>query len=122
MTIIIRTDTKEPIQQQVYEQIKAQIFNRNLKPGSLIPSIRTLASELQISVITVKNAYDLLQKEGLVYSFPAKGFYISDLSDEEIEKRKLFMLMQATEEMIQNLEPYGIKREDVIQFLHTQEH
>ena len=66
MTIIIRTDTKEPIQQQVYEQIKAQIFNRNLKPGSLIPSIRTLASELQISVITVKNAYDLLQKEGLI--------------------------------------------------------
>lgn len=122
MTIIIRTDTKEPIQQQVYEQIKAQIFNRNLKPGSLIPSIRTLASELQISVITVKNAYDLLQKEGLIYSFPAKGFYISDLSDEEIEKRKLFMLMQATEEMIQNLEPYGIKREDVIQFLHIQEH
>ena len=122
MTIIIRTDTKEPIQQQVYEQIKAQIFNRNLKPGSLIPSIRTLASALHISVITVKTAYDLLQNEGLIYSFPAKGFYISDLSDEEIEKRKLFMLMQATEEMIQNLEPYGIKREDVIQFLHTQEH
>ena len=42
--------------------------------------------------------------------------------DEEIEKRKVFMLMQATEEMIQNLEPYGIKREDVIQFLHTQKH
>ena len=118
MTIIIRTDTKEPIQQQVYEQIKAQIFNRNLKPGSLIPSIRTLASELQISVITVKNAYERLEMLAKIKEEDEK----EKKKSEEIEKRKLFMLMQATEEMIQNLEPYGIKREDVIQFLHTQEH
>ncbi|MGO2083260.1 GntR family transcriptional regulator [Vagococcus sp.] len=78
MEIILKNGTL-PIYEQVYQQIKKQIMNSSLKENTELPSIRGLAKELNISVITIKKAYELLVTDGLAYSIPGKGHYVSTI-------------------------------------------
>ena len=66
MELIIRNTTNQPIYDQIYSQIKAQIIAGNLSPGEALPSIRALAKDLRISVITTKRAYEELEREGFI--------------------------------------------------------
>ena len=75
MEIIIRNTANQPIYEQIYSQLKAQIIAGVLAPGEALPSIRALAKDLKISVITTKRAYDELEAEGFIYSVPGKGSY-----------------------------------------------
>ena len=68
------TKAARPIYDQIYNQIKQQIISGALQPDEAMPSIRGLARDLRISVITTKRAYDELEKEGFLYAVPAKGF------------------------------------------------
>ena len=67
MELIIRNTTNQPIYEQIYAQIKAQIIAGKLAPGEALPSIRALAKDLRISVITTKRAYDELEADGFLY-------------------------------------------------------
>ena len=76
MDIILRTSSEEPIYQQITDQIKAQIMNGTLTAGDALPSMRTLASQLRISVITTKRAYEDLERDGYIENFAGKGCFV----------------------------------------------
>ena len=76
MKILIRTQGTLAIYEQIVDQLKNAIVTGELKAGEALPSIRALAGELEVSVITTKRAYEELEKEGLVRAVPGKGFYV----------------------------------------------
>lgn len=80
MEIIISNSSGVPIYEQIKEQIKVKITSNELKPGELLPSIRSLAKDLRCSVITTKNAYEELVREGYVITIPSKGFYVAEIN------------------------------------------
>lgn len=77
MEIVISNKTSRPLYEQIGTQIKMQIMNGKLKAGEALPSIRSLAKSLQISVLTVQKAYDLLQADGFIETTAGKGCYVS---------------------------------------------
>ena len=77
MFILIDNKNGTPIYDQIYTQIKNQILSGELKPDSALPSIRALAKDLRISFITTKRAYEELEKDGFLYTIPAKGCYVA---------------------------------------------
>ncbi len=115
MNIIIRNTNNEPIYTQIYNQIKTAIVTGEVSPNELLPSIRNLAKELRISVITTKRAYEELERDGYIYSVAGKGFYVAEKNNEiikeanlkEIEEhmRKIYNLAQScqlsTEEILE---------------------
>ncbi len=82
MNIIIKNANNEPIYAQINNQIKNAITSGELNEGDLLPSIRNLAKDLRISVITTKRAYDELESEGYIYSVAGKGFYVAEKNTE----------------------------------------
>ena len=78
MELIIRNTTNQPIYDQIYSQIKAQIIAGKLSPGEALPSIRALAKDLKISVITTKRAYDELEADGFLYTVAGKGCFVAE--------------------------------------------
>lgn len=72
----------ESLQSQIVRQIRAKILSDELAPGTSLPSIRVLARESQVSVITVQRAYELLEREGLIHSRRGKGFFISEIDQQ----------------------------------------
>ncbi len=89
MNIIISNSSNTPIYEQIKEQIKNKIVSNELKTGELLPSIRNLAKDLRVSVITTKNAYDELEREGYVETIPGKGTYVANKNIELIKEEQL---------------------------------
>ncbi|MCI8997188.1 MAG: GntR family transcriptional regulator [Lachnospiraceae bacterium] len=77
MEIIVSNKTSRPLYEQIGTQVKAQIMSGELKAGEALPSIRSLAKSLQISVLTVQKAYDLLQEDGFIETTAGKGCFVS---------------------------------------------
>ncbi len=86
--IIISNTSDKPIYQQLFEQISSQILSGGLKSDFSLPPIRTAAKELRISVITVKKAWEELERAGLIYTITGKGCFISDLSKNELDGKR----------------------------------
>ena len=78
MELIIRNTDNQPIYEQICQQIKAQIIAGQLTPGEPLPSIRGLAKDLKISVITTKRAYDELEAGGFLYTVAGKGCFVAE--------------------------------------------
>jgi len=96
MDILISAKSPKPIYEQIYEQISAQILNGELRSDEALPSIRTVAKELDISVITVKSAWETLENNGFIYTIAGKGcfvgaYYGKNLNDkrDELAREKL---------------------------------
>jgi len=89
MDIIISNSSNTPIYEQIKEQIKNKIVSNELKIGELLPSIRSLARDLRISVITTKNAYEELEREGYVETVPGKGTYVASKNRELMREEQL---------------------------------
>ncbi len=89
MEIIIRNTTNTPIYEQIYSQLKAQIIAGALSPGEALPSIRALAKDLKISVITTKRAYDELEAEGFLYTVAGKGCFVAEKNLDLIREQQL---------------------------------
>jgi len=87
--VIISNASTQPIYEQIYTQIKAQILSGALKEGELLPSIRSLAKDLRISVITTKRAYDELEKDGYIYTVAAKGCYVAERNEQLVREEYL---------------------------------
>lgn len=77
MNIFIKEESSLPIYEQIVSAVNNSILNHELAPGDMLPSIRSLAKSLGISVITTKRAYEELEKQGLIYSEQGKGFFVS---------------------------------------------
>lgn len=96
MTILIDNKSGLPIYDQIYSQIKAQIISGTLQTDDPLPSIRSLAKDLRISVITTKRAYDELEQEGFIYTVPGKGCFVAQkntqlLREENLKKIETYM-------------------------------
>ena len=96
MQLYVDNRSSAPIYDQIYTQIKAQIISGDLHAGDALPSIRGLARDLRISVITTKRAYDELEREGFLYTVPAKGCFVAErnvqlLREENLGKIESYM-------------------------------
>ncbi len=101
MDIIISNASGKPIYEQITAQIKEQIMSGELQEGEPLPSMRTLAQQLRISIITTKRAYEELERDGFIESFTGKGSFVAtqnkELFREESLKQIERSLMQAVE-------------------------
>lgn len=89
MEIILTNTSSKPIYEQITSQIKAMILKGELKPGDAMPSMRKLAKDLHVSVITTQRAYDDLVKDGFIITIPAKGTFVSVENQEFIREENL---------------------------------
>ena len=85
MRIIISYESGEPIYEQLKSQIRGQILSGTISEGEMLPSIRTIAKELKIGIITAKRAYDDLCTEGFLYSVQGKGVFVAPANSEKTE-------------------------------------
>ena len=89
MDIIISNSSGKPIYEQITSQIKSMIISGELKEGDALPSMRVLAKELRISVITTKRAYEELERDGFIVSYPGKGSFVAGRNLEFIREEHL---------------------------------
>src|SRR5699024_1727188 len=89
MTILIDNRSGTPIYDQIFTQIKNQIVSGRLPEGEALPSIRSLAKDLRISVITTKRAYDELESAGFIYTLPGKGSFVSQRNTQLVREENL---------------------------------
>lgn len=89
LDIFISNSSNQPIYDQIYSQIKNLIISGKLQEGEALPSIRGLAKDLRISVITTKRAYDELEREGFIYTVAAKGCFVAEKNIELIREENL---------------------------------
>lgn len=113
MNIKIQTKSGEPIYAQIVRQMKEMMINNTLIKGESLPSIRSLAMELKISVITTKRAYEELEKEGLIYSVPGKGFYVDSVDVQYMEEKKVQGVEEELVQLIEKCKKAGISLEEV---------
>lgn len=116
--VVLSNLSNTPIYKQLYDQILSQIFNGDLTANMALPSIRVAAKELRISVITVKKAWENLERNGYIYTLPGKGSYIMDLNKHSLENKKNDLLQ---DELLNQLEYYkelGVKKQQLIELLN----
>ena len=94
MELIIRSSSGQPIYEQISGQIKAQILSGALTPGTALPSIRGLAKNLKISVITTKRAYDELEAQGLINTVAGKGCFVAEKNLDLVRAQQRLQLKQ----------------------------
>lgn len=117
MELIIRNTTNQPIYDQIYSQIKAQIIAGKLSPGEALPSIRALAKDLRISVITTKRAYEELEKDGFLYTIPAKGCYVAPRNKELLREENLKKIEGHIDEILSLAAACGLSQADILEMV-----
>ena len=114
MNMKIESKSSVPIYEQIKQQLKEYIIAGELKEGEPLPSIRNLARDLKISVITTKRAYEELEKEGLVYSVAGKGFYVDNPDISYLEEKKVQGLEGRLDEVLKLCKSANLSKEEVI--------
>ena len=112
MIINIQAKSSLPIYEQIERQIKDKIISGGLKEGELLPSIRNLAADLKISVITIKRAYEDLEKEGMIYSVQGKGFYVDNPDMNFMKEKKTLGLEEQLTEWVTQAKQSGMSLDD----------
>ena len=113
MKIIINTSSMVPIYEQIVDQIKTLIRNKELKENDILPSVRSLAKELKISALTVKKAYDNLESEGFTITVHGKGTYVAATNTELLLEEQKKELEADLEQAIQKGRRCGIRDEEI---------
>ena len=121
MEIIIRNSSSQPIYEHIYTQIKDLILNGTLAEGDALPSIRGLAKDLRISVITTKRAYDELEREGFVNTVAGKGCFVAGTNRELIQEENLKKIEVHMQVISQLAKGCGITNEDLIEMFRILE-
>ncbi len=117
MKVIISNSSSEPIYGQIMNQIRAQIIKGDLEEGQLLPSIRGLARDLQISVITTKRAYDELEKEGFIETVHGKGSYVAIQNREFMKEKKLKIIEDKLLEVVEESKLLGFTYDEIKEML-----
>lgn len=115
MYIFIDNKNGAPIYDQIYSQIKAQIINGTLQEDDALPSIRNLAKDLRISVITTKRAYDELEKEGFIYTIAGKGCFVAPKNVELLREENLKKIEEYMQKIAQLAASCNLSRDDLIE-------
>lgn len=117
MDIIITNSSGEPIYQQISSQIKAMIMNGTLKEGDALPSMRTLAMQLRISVITTKRAYEDLERDGFIESYTGKGSFVKGQNTELLREENLRQIEQLLVEASEKAKVIGVELDELKEIL-----
>ena len=117
MQILISHNSKEPIYEQIVKQIKKSILANKLPTGFALPSMRNMAKELEVSVITTKRAYEELEKAGLIYSVVGKGSFVAEQNVEMMKERKQKVIEEQLGQAITNCKEIGLKLDDIQQLV-----
>lgn len=107
----------EPLQSQITSQIKAQILNGLLPAGYALPSIRSLAREQHVSVITTQRAYEALEREGLIVSMPGKGFFVTELKETERNELARANFLAKLEPIIATALKEGLNEKEIFELI-----
>ncbi len=113
MQIIINASSMVPIYEQIIGQIKSKIRHLELQEGDPLPSVRVLAKELGISVLTVKKAYDKLESDGFTTTIHGKGTYVSSINPELVREEQMNEIETSLEEILSKASRYGIEGDDI---------
>ena len=113
MKIIISNSSPDPIYEQVTRQIKALIISGELREGESLPSIRRLAQDLQISVITTKRAYEELEKEGFIDTVEGKGSFVAMQNKELLREKKMKIVEEKLAGAVDEARLLGITRPEL---------
>ena len=114
MKITILPQGTLAIYEQIVNQLKNAVVTGELKAGEALPSIRALAADLGVSVITTKRAYEELEKEGLVRSVAGKGFYVCEYNADYLKEKQLVLLEKRLNEVIEEAKQAGLAKEDFV--------
>ena len=117
MFIPISNSDSRPLYEQVIDGIKELIYQGELKPEDMLPSIRELAKDLKMSVITTKRAYFELERQGLIVTRAGKGSFIADYSEREILKAKLDEICLDIKAIVVNAKKTGLSRQELMDII-----
>lgn len=113
MNIIISNSSDKPIYEQITIQIKTMVMNGQLKEGDPLPSMRTLAKELRISVITTKRAYEDLEKDGFITTVVGKGSFVKAADTRLVREEKLKQIEELLSRAVSTAQQSGISRDEI---------
>lgn len=119
MKIVIQSQGTLAIYEQIVNQLKNAVVSGELAAGEALPSIRGLAGELQVSVITTKRAYEELEKEGLIRSAPGKGFYVCEYNTDYLREKQLMMLEERLGEVIADAKQAGLTCQELKEMIEA---
>jgi len=117
MKIIIQPQGTLAIYEQIMNQLKNAIVTGELKAGEALPSIRALAAELNVSVITTKRAYEELEEQGLIYSVPGRGFFVCSRKLEMLKEKKIQDIEKHMSELIKECKSAELSKQNVMDML-----
>ncbi|MGD9910129.1 MAG: GntR family transcriptional regulator [Candidatus Izemoplasmatales bacterium] len=115
--ITISSNTQTPIYKQLYDQISLQILSGNLESESLLPSIRNIAKELRVSIITIKKTWDMLEQNGYIYTIAGKGSYVAKHTKVSISEKKHDILKTSLSTEISLAKSLGYTKEEIISLI-----
>lgn len=119
MNIQISNSSEDPIYLQIKKQVKAQILSGDLSVGDQLPSIRFVAKELRISMLTVKRAFDELEQEGFIDSVQGKGTFVSGQNKDLIREEYLKSMEEKLEEMVDLAQLAGLSNEKLLEIVKS---
>ena len=117
MNIIISNANDKPIYEQICTQIKNAVLAGALRPGDALPSIRSLAKDLRVSVITTKRAYDELEKDGYLYTVPGKGCYVAEKNTQLVREAYLTQIEEHMTKILSLAAACGLTADDLAEML-----
>ncbi|MDD5928386.1 MAG: GntR family transcriptional regulator [Spirochaetales bacterium] len=117
MDIVLSQKSEKPIYSQIYEQIAAQIMNGELSAGEKLPPIRTVAVNLRISVIPVKQAWEQLEREGFIATAPGRGTFVNELANHEISNKRTSAAEELLTKNLVTCREMGLTLEEVLEIV-----
>lgn len=117
MDIIIATNSKVPLFQQIKDQLQQHIFSGRIQAGDPLPSMRALAKDLKVSVITTKRAYEELEREGYVVSTVGKGTFVAGQEPHVLKEWQMRELENELEKVVQSGKQIGLTKNDLIELI-----
>ena len=119
LAIVISSASDKPIYQQLFDQLSSQIIQGQLKEGYCLPPIRTVAKELQISVITVKKAWEELEHAGFIHSMVGRGCFVAPMNDVERMGKRNEMALQKLEKDVEYYQSLWIDEKEIIELIRA---
>lgn len=116
--ISISSTSNKPIYQQLFEELSTQILTKELRSGTILPSIRVMARELRVSIITVKKTWEQLEHNGFIYTVAGKGSYVAEKTDKELHKIKKNLLTESIKEVITQSKKMELSKEELLELIN----
>jgi len=119
MNILISNSSSVPLYEQISNQVKNQILNGELKPSEALPSIRMLAKDLKVSIITTKRAYEELEKEGFIKTVAGKGTFVSEGNSDRLKEAAICEIESKLDDAISQAKAIGLTLDECIEIFKS---